>query len=105
MVSMKNNIEIVKLFLDYAKQNNIILAINEKNRKEESPLSLAIQINNKEMIILLFKYVRENNILIIDENYYYGTHSILMLSNDYYYNSGEEIYKSILEYAKENNIS
>ena len=45
-----NNIEMVKLLIDYANKNNIILEFNEKNKKWYYPLLLSCRENNIEIL-------------------------------------------------------
>jgi len=57
----------VKLLLDFANKNNILLDLNGKNN-ENYPLSIAIQNNNLIIIQLLLEYANKNgNILVINE--------------------------------------
>jgi len=64
-VFLKKNIEMTKLFIDYATRNNIILNINEPiNENGNYPLLQSININNIEMTKLLLDYVTKNNIIL-----------------------------------------
>jgi len=56
----KDNIEMVKLIIDYANNNNIILDINGKNiEKGKYPLYFAVCNHNVEMIKLLIDYANK----------------------------------------------
>jgi len=59
-----NNLEIYKLLFEYAEQHNIILNINEKNRRGEYPILEAFKNNNVEMVKLMVEYALKHNILI-----------------------------------------
>jgi len=67
----KKNIEIIKLLIEYANENNIILDLNEKNKYRYYPILEAINKNNIEIIKLLILYANKNNIAfnIIDRWY------------------------------------
>jgi len=54
----------VQLLLDYAKKNNIILQLNEKNKDGYIPLLWCCRYNNLEMVQLLFDYAKENKIIL-----------------------------------------
>ncbi|KAG4081719.1 hypothetical protein H8356DRAFT_1756840, partial [Neocallimastix lanati (nom. inval.)] len=59
----------VKLLIEYANNNKIILELNEKNEDGFIPIFGAIQNNNIEMFNVLVEYSKENGIkLRIDEN-------------------------------------
>ena len=51
----KNNIEIVRLLIEYANQHHIILELNEKFKDGNCPLLWAISKNNMEIV---WKYYR-----------------------------------------------
>ena len=57
-----NNIEIIKLLIRYAIENDIILNINEKNKNGDYLLLSSIINNKMEMVQLLIDYANENNI-------------------------------------------
>jgi len=59
-----NNIEIVKMIMKYAKENNIIFEFNDKIEDSGYSFLYAINNNNLEMIKLLMEYVNENNIVL-----------------------------------------
>jgi len=60
----KNNIEIIKLLIDHAEKNIIILDLNEKNCHGEYPLFWTCIVNNIEIMELLIDYANKNNIIL-----------------------------------------
>jgi len=58
----------VRLLMEYAKENKIILEINHKNKKRNYPLLNAVNCNNIEMVKLILVYAKENHI-ILEMNY------------------------------------
>jgi len=58
-----NNIEIVKLLMDYANKHNIILQLNEKNEDGNSIMQ-AINNDNTEIVKLLMEYADNHNIVL-----------------------------------------
>ena len=64
MATEKNNIEIVKLLIDYANKNNIVLKINKQDNNECYPLLWATDNNNIEIVKLLIDYANKNNIVL-----------------------------------------
>jgi len=59
----------VQLLMEYAKKNDIILELNEKNMFGRYPVLLATYFNNLEIVQLLFEYANEHDIqLVFDEN-------------------------------------
>lgn len=64
MATEYNNIEIVKLFINYANNNKIQLNINEENNENIYPLLNAISRNNAEMVRILMKYADDNNFFL-----------------------------------------
>jgi len=60
-----NNVDIVKLLIEYANNNNIILTINEKEKdSNEYPLFNAAEHNNLEIVQLLIDYANQKNIIL-----------------------------------------
>ncbi|ORX80083.1 hypothetical protein BCR32DRAFT_280862 [Anaeromyces robustus] len=64
-----NNIIIVKLLMKYAKENNTILRINDKDNNGDFSLLFAVKNDNKgsdytSMVELLMQYANENNIVL-----------------------------------------
>jgi len=59
-----NNMEMVKLLMEYANQHHIILNINEKNENGWSPLLNSSNINNAEIVKLLMEYADEHDIIL-----------------------------------------
>jgi len=53
---MKNSMKMVKLLIEYAKENNTILEINMNGKGDNYPLISAVKRNNSEMIKLLMEY-------------------------------------------------
>jgi len=60
----KNNIKIVQLLSEYAKQHQIILELNEKDKNGWYPLLQAISKNNVEIVQLLIEYVNQHQIIL-----------------------------------------
>ena len=100
----KNNITIVKLLMEYAKENNIVLNINDKNNNEEFPFLSAIKFDNKnddtKMVDSLMEYAKENNIVLNINDKNNNDEFPLLLAID---NKNDNIYlvHSLMEYAKE----
>ena len=59
-----NNIEMIKLLIEYANKNNIILKLNEENESRNYALLLAFNKNNTEMAKLFFDYADKYNIIL-----------------------------------------
>jgi len=96
-----DNIEIVKLLMNYASINNIVLELNEKDIY--FPLLEAINNNNIEMVILLMEYATEHNIILkINEKDKEGWSPLLISNADNVDNA--EIIKLLMKYANQNNI-
>ena len=62
----KNNIEIVQLLIEYAKENNIIFEVNEENNHGYNPLLWAMQNNDIKMVKPLMNYAK--NIFLYHNN-------------------------------------
>eukprot|EP00833_Pecoramyces_ruminatium_P018584 jgi/Orpsp1_1/1192616/evm.model.d7180000094637.1 len=74
----KNNIEMVKLIIDYANKNNIILEINEKDKNRNYPFLEAIKNNNIEMVQTIINYANEKSIILeINDKNMYGNYPFL----------------------------
>ena len=100
--SRRNNVEMIKLLIQYADKNNIILTINEKNYIGGYPVLLNFEYNyNTELLQLLIDYANRNNIVldIISEDN--GGDYPLLWST--IYNNTEKI-KMMFDYAEKNNI-
>jgi len=98
-----NNIEIVRLLMEYAKNNSIILKLNEKDIDGRYPLLEAINNNNIEMIKLLLEYANKYDIILeINEKDNEGWFPLLLANADNINNI--EIVKLLIEYANEHNI-
>eukprot|EP00833_Pecoramyces_ruminatium_P016665 jgi/Orpsp1_1/1190697/evm.model.d7180000080606.1 len=54
----------IGIIMNYAKENNIILKLNNGNWKGDVPLTIAIKQNNMDMILTLMNYAKENNIIL-----------------------------------------
>ncbi|KAL6626038.1 ankyrin, partial [Neocallimastix sp. 'constans'] len=64
-----NDIEIVKLLMDYATRNNHILEINDKNEDGYTPIFGVMDNNNFEIFKMLVNYAKNNSIkLLLNEN-------------------------------------
>ena len=62
MAIVKDNFEMVKSIIKYAKQHNFILELNEKDINGNYPFLMAIVKNNCKMVCLIMEYANENNI-------------------------------------------
>eukprot|EP00833_Pecoramyces_ruminatium_P003430 jgi/Orpsp1_1/1177462/evm.model.c7180000061531.1 len=60
------NIEMVKLIIKYANENNIVLTINDRNSEGLNSILMATKKNNSEIINLITSYANENDILLED---------------------------------------
>jgi len=63
----KNKIEIVKIFIEYANKNNIIIKFNNEKEKKNINYSLMYSIKQKrniEIIKLFIEYANKNNIIL-----------------------------------------
>jgi len=96
-----NNIEMIRLLIDYALENNISLEINEYNHNKDTPLLAACSNNTIEIVKLLIDYANENNIKInINQTNCNG-------NNPIYYALKENnivILELLIDYADKNNI-
>lgn len=105
-----NKIDIVKLLLDYAKNNNSIFNLNEtieveknwgwKKKTDTSLINATIQ-NNTEIFKLLIEYAENHNLILdinfynnIDENPLYGALK----------NNNTKVVKLLIEYAEKHHI-
>jgi len=93
----------VKLLIDYANKNKIILIINEENHEGSyAPIVEAINNNNLEIIKLLIDYANKNKIILkINEKDLYNEsypllHAVTM--------NNIEIIKLLIDYANKNDI-
>jgi len=110
------DIEEVQLLIKYAKENNIILNVNEKNNEGDFPLMKIFNkpdFSMKALFEILTKYARESNILLeLNEKNNSGEYPLLFLIKmgcirsffNRSLNTIFEIFKDLLAYAKENNI-
>jgi len=106
---INENIEIVKLLIDYANRNKIILNLNEKNNFGSTPITEIMYHNNLEMFKILMKYSVEKGIkLIIDENVVEKKFSEKIYDINYHLKNITEIDSEILKliylYKNENKI-
>ena len=61
----QNNMECVRLLIEYANKNNVILDLNGKeNKYGEYPLLMAFEYCSIELIKLLMEYANKNNIIL-----------------------------------------
>jgi len=65
LATIDNNVEIVKLLIEYANQHQIILNVNEKNKYGWFPIMNAVSYNNIEIIKLLIDYANQYQIVLI----------------------------------------
>jgi len=97
----KNNIDMVKLFIDYAKASQTALILNDRNMENEGPLLCAIQNNNIKMVQLLMTYAKENNIILKINHHDKLENEILfhVLKNINF-----ELFQFLIQYSKENDF-
>jgi len=96
-----DNIEIIKLLIEYANENNIILEINEKNKNERYPFIYAASNNNIEMVQLLIEYANKNDIVLkINEKSKDGDNPIFWAID----NNNIEMFKLLIEYSVKKKI-
>jgi len=92
----------VKLLLDYANENNIIIDINRKNNQGNFPLLLAIRGNSVEVVQLLIDYAKTHHITLdVDQLEFYNRHFVVNPDDkDKIKYNTKEITEIILEYKK-----
>jgi len=97
-----NKVEIIKLILDYAFKNNIVLELNKTNLMGVFPLLVAAKKNNTETVRLLLEYASKNNITldINKRDNKWGYYPFLYATK----NNNLEMVKLLKEYASKNNI-
>eukprot|EP00833_Pecoramyces_ruminatium_P012007 jgi/Orpsp1_1/1186039/evm.model.c7180000096583.2 len=96
LTAINENVYIVKLLIDYANENNIILELNEKNEFGDFPLLMAINKYNIEMVKLLIDYANEKNIILeLNEKDIDGNYPLLNAIN----NNNIETIKLLMDYA------
>ena len=94
----RNDIEMVKLLIEYANKNNIALELNDKNIQGHNPLIWAILRNNIEMVQLLIDYANKNDIVLeINEKNNDGVNPIFWAID----NNNLEIFRLLVEYSVE----
>ena len=97
----RNDLDMMKLFIDYVKTSQVILILNDRNMENEDPLLCAVQNNNKKMVHLLMKYAKEHHI-ILKMNDHTNT------KNGFLFNALKtcniELIQLLIRYAEENNI-
>jgi len=97
----KNNVEMVKLLLDYASKNDIIIELNEKDEDGDYPLLVAVNKNKFELVKLLVDYANTNHVILkFDEREKRSSN----LFKKAIMNNSIKTIKLLLEYANENNI-
>ena len=96
-----NNIEIVKLLIEYANQHQIILKLNEKDEYGWYPLLRAIYNNNIEIVKLLMEYANQHQIILeLNEKNKYGNNPLYCAIH----NNNIEIVQLLIEYANQHQI-
>jgi len=99
--SDKNNVEIMKLLIDYANKNNITLELNKKTENGNYPFLLACYNNNNEMVQLLIDYAIKNNIVLeLNERYRNGMYPLYCTCHE----NNIETMKILIDYANAHNI-
>ncbi|ORX80483.1 ankyrin [Anaeromyces robustus] len=96
--------------INYAKENNIILPIHEKDSCGNFIILHVINCNNyyfsyKKLLTLIqviFEYAKKNNIILrLNDTNSYGNYLLLEATNE---NNGANLIQLLFDYAKENNI-
>jgi len=92
----------VKLIMDYANKNNIILYINDQETKGNYPLLFAVDNDNIEMIKLLIDYANQKSIILKingkeSKYHYYPLYNAVA-------NNNLEIVQLLMDYADQKNI-
>jgi len=91
----------LKLLIDYANNNNIILELNEKDKNGNYPLLLVCVSNSAEMVELLIDYSNKNNIILeLNQKNERGNYPLLWTCN----HNNTEMLKLLIIYANKNNI-
>jgi len=100
--SLRNNIKVAKLLVQYADKNYIKLTINEKNNDGGYPLLLNFEYNySNEMFQLLIDYANKKNMVLdITSRDSDGDHPLLWST---IYNNVEKT-KMLFDYAEKNNL-
>jgi len=94
-------INIIKLFLEYIYDNNIMLDINEKNDNGDYILLFACFYNNMDMIKLLIDYAIKNKIILtLNEKNINGCYPLLKGI----FNNNIEVIELLMQYSDENKI-
>jgi len=90
----------VKLLINYANENNIIIDINRKNNQGSFPLLLLIRGNNIEVVKLLIDYAKAHHIILdVNQLEFYNGHFVLYPDDkDKIKYNTKEITEIILEY-------
>jgi len=93
-----NNVEMIKIFIDYADDHDIIIDINEKIMNDnivDSSLLMAVRNNNVEIIQQLIDYAHRHNIILdINKN------DLIKISSK----ENKEATNLLIKYCKEHNI-
>ncbi|KAG4095331.1 ankyrin repeat-containing domain protein [Neocallimastix lanati (nom. inval.)] len=101
MAVTDENIDLIKLLIDYANKNNFILELNKKNNEGNYPLLVAVSKKNIEIINLLIEYSKEKNIdLEINEK---NTKEITPIYKAISYKN-IDIIRKLIRYSNEKNI-
>ncbi|KAG4084454.1 hypothetical protein H8356DRAFT_1352237 [Neocallimastix lanati (nom. inval.)] len=96
------DIEMVKLISEYAKRNNVVLVMNDKDKWGRNPLLYGIEKNNIEIVKLLINYaIKYKIILKINEQNKWGNYSLLEST----YNNNIEIIKLLNDYINKYHIA
>jgi len=88
----------VKLIIDYANKNNIILKLNNTDKKKEYPLLLACKNKNINIVKLLIDYAKENKINLELNNNDNSNNNPFLCA---YRKNNTDIVKLLIEYAIE----
>jgi len=96
----KVNFEAVKLLIEYANKNNIILELNAKDKDGKYPLLEVIKVKNFELVTLLIEYADKNGIILNLNKKNEDKYPLLEVIK----NNNIEMIKLLMEYANNNSI-
>ncbi|OUM57342.1 Non-catalytic module family DOC2 [Piromyces sp. E2] len=101
----KGNLELIKLLIHYADNNNIKLNWNSnKTNDSHTPLQIVLQNNYLDVVLLLINYGRNNFVIDFNISNEYGYYTLLELGFNCCYNQNPKVEKDddIGNWAKEN---
>lgn len=96
-----NEIDIVKLLMDYGDEYNILLNVNGKDKEHYFPLMNALYCNNIKMVKLLMEYCDNHNIILnINEKFSKKLYPLKIAS----FKNNYDIIKLLLDYEDKHDI-